>query len=94
MLQHQISFTTAEGTKVEYECALILSFVEEDGELKVLDIKDFADPEKRRACYPSLKQKVTWAVCSSCGDRMAHIFSDIPPPRPRLYPQSHSGPVV
>lgn len=44
-------WSTARGTKLDYDTLLILTFVEEDGTLKVLDIKDFADPQKRSAIH-------------------------------------------
>ena len=39
--------TTIDGTKIVYDGVGILTLVEEDGELKVLEWKDFPDPEKR-----------------------------------------------
>ena len=39
--------TTVDGTTIDYDSLTILSFVEEDGELKVLECKDFSDPQKR-----------------------------------------------
>lgn len=50
-------WSTADGTAVDYDTLLIFSFVEEDGELKVLEIKDFTDPEKRDA-FHALASKV------------------------------------
>jgi hypothetical protein len=44
-------WSTAGGTSVNYDTVLIFSFVDEDGELKVLDLKDFSDPEKRNAFH-------------------------------------------
>jgi hypothetical protein len=43
--------TTAEGATFEYDTLCIHSFVEEDGELKLLRSKDFSDPEKRNAFH-------------------------------------------
>ena len=37
------------GGTFPYDAIIILTLVEEDGELKVLHCKDFADPEKRMA---------------------------------------------
>ena len=48
-MQLTFVFTTVEGTELEYDAVAILHFVEEDGETKILTIKDFADPEKRSA---------------------------------------------
>lgn len=53
-MQHSFVFTTIDGSTIDYDCVLILSFVEEDGELKVLEGKDFSDPEMRRACYTQI----------------------------------------
>ena len=44
-------WATADGTVVNYDTVLIFTFVEEDGKLKVLDLKDFSDPEKRQAFH-------------------------------------------
>jgi len=44
-------WSTVDGTATNYDTVLIFSFIEEDGELKVVDIKDFADPEKRDAFH-------------------------------------------
>lgn len=45
----QITFhvTTADGTKLDYDSVIINTLVEEDGELKILENKDFCDPDKR-----------------------------------------------
>ena len=48
-MQLTFVFTTIEGTELEYDSLSIFYFVEEDGETKILTIKDFADPEKRSA---------------------------------------------
>ena len=44
-------FTTFDGTTVDYDTVFILTFVDEDGELKVIEAKDFSDPEKRGAFH-------------------------------------------
>ena len=44
-------WTTVDGLAINYDTLLIFSFVEEDGELKVLGIKDFADPVQRNALH-------------------------------------------
>lgn len=45
----QITFicTTVDDTTLEYDSVIINTLVEEDGELKILENKDFSDPEKR-----------------------------------------------
>lgn len=35
------------GTTFDYDSLSIFTLVEEDGAFKILDFKDFADPEKR-----------------------------------------------
>jgi len=44
-------WVTADGTVFNYDAVLIFTFVEEDGKLKILDLKDFSDPEKRQAFH-------------------------------------------
>jgi len=39
--------TTADGTTVDHDAVTIFSFIDEDEELKILEIKAFHDPEKR-----------------------------------------------
>lgn len=39
--------STVEGNTLEYNSLCILTLVEEDGELRIDDFKDFSDPEKR-----------------------------------------------
>jgi len=38
---------TADGQKLDYDSLSVLTLIEENGELKIADIKDFSDPEKR-----------------------------------------------
>ena len=42
-------YSTSFGATYNYDCLTIFTFVEEDGELKVLYCKDFADPQQRGA---------------------------------------------
>ena len=44
-------WTTPDGNSFDYDTLLVMSFVEEDGELKVCEIKDFSDTEKRKAFH-------------------------------------------
>ena len=44
-------WSTPDGNTVDYDSLSILSFAEEDGQLKVIDMKDFTDPEKRSAYH-------------------------------------------
>ena len=39
--------STIDGNTLEYDSVLVLTIVEEDGGLKISDVKDFSDPEKR-----------------------------------------------
>ena len=47
MAQITVVAFTADGTTLDYDSVSILTFVEEDGELKILECKDFSDPQKR-----------------------------------------------
>lgn len=38
---------TVDDDKLDYDSLAILTLVEEDGGLKVAELKDFSDPEKR-----------------------------------------------
>jgi len=51
VLQWTAMCTPPGGTTFEYDSLTIFSFVKEDGELKVLEFKDFADTEKRSNFY-------------------------------------------
>jgi len=43
------TLSTVFGTTLNYEAVLIFTLVEEDGEVKILLCKDFADPQQRSA---------------------------------------------
>jgi hypothetical protein len=47
MTQFTIVFSTVDGNVLDCDSLTIVTIVEEDGELKILEVKDFADPEKR-----------------------------------------------
>ena len=49
MTQTTLIFHTAFGATLNYETVLTHSLVEEDGELKVIHCKDFANPIQRSA---------------------------------------------
>ena len=49
--------TPHEGPAFEYESLSIITLVEEDGELKILEFKDFADLEKRNNFYKALAKE-------------------------------------
>ena len=51
MMQHSFLFTTKDGVGIDYEATAVFTFVEEDGEVKILDCKEFANPEHRDALY-------------------------------------------
>jgi len=48
-MQGESIATTISGITLPYEAVLIVTLAEEDGELKILHCKDFADPQKRSA---------------------------------------------
>lgn len=50
-MQHTGFFTTASGTTLDCDSVFIVSFVEENGALKVLEIKAFSSYEKRMAFH-------------------------------------------
>ena len=45
------AFFTVFGTTFNYDMHVIGSFVEEDGEIKLLHCKDFTDPKQRDALF-------------------------------------------
>ena len=49
--QATLVFHTPGEDRFSYDVVTIHTFVEEDGELKVLNCKTFADPGKRSACF-------------------------------------------
>jgi hypothetical protein len=49
--QGELIFHTPDGAKFSYDVVVILTLVEEDGELKILNCKSFADAEKRNAVF-------------------------------------------
>ena len=46
--------TTVFGEVLPYHSVAIVTLAEEDGELKVLDCKDFTDPQKRSAAMAGI----------------------------------------
>ena len=60
--QATVTYVTAEGTTLDYDTVCIVSFVEEDGGLKVLGIKDFADPQKRGAFHATAAKALAKGV--------------------------------
>ena len=49
MTQITAVFSTVFGATLNYDTVVIYTFVEEDGELKILNCKDFSDPRQRSA---------------------------------------------
>ena len=49
--QSSVTFTTVGGTTVDYNSLAVASFVEEDGQLKILEVKEFCDPQERNAFH-------------------------------------------
>ena len=47
MVQALVVFHTSDGHEIDKDCLVIFTVVEEDGQLKVSEIKDFVDPEQR-----------------------------------------------
>jgi hypothetical protein len=63
--QEKSLFYLVDGTTCEYDTLLILSLVEEDGEIKLLEIKDFCDPEKRSTFYSGAAKAAAKGVAAS-----------------------------
>ena len=57
MIQYTAFCTPPDGATFEYDSVAIITVVEEDGELKILEFKDFTDPEKRSNFYKTLSQE-------------------------------------
>ena len=51
MIQASTVFHTAAGDEFSFDGVFILTFVEEDGGLKILNCKSFTDTEKRSALF-------------------------------------------
>ena len=49
MTQITCVFSTVFGATLDYDTLLTYTFVEEDGELKILRCKDFGNPQQRDA---------------------------------------------
>ena len=43
--------STVDGTQLDYDSVAIVTLVEEDGQLKIANFKDFAVPEKRNKIH-------------------------------------------
>ena len=54
-----------DGTTHEYDSVSIFTLVEEDGETKVLESKDFADPHKRSAFYAGISKAAAQVAAAS-----------------------------
>jgi hypothetical protein len=67
MIQFRLTFVFSpdDSTKCEYDTVCIFSFVEEDGENKILEIKDFCDPQKRNAFYVEAEKAAAKGVAAS-----------------------------
>jgi hypothetical protein len=50
-MERSTLFNTVDGTTIDYNWVIILSLVDEDGEIKVLKTKELSEPENRRACH-------------------------------------------
>lgn len=56
MTQWTSLHTLPDGTTLDYDSLTIITLVEEDGKLKILEFKDFSDPEKRRNFHKAMSQ--------------------------------------
>lgn len=57
MLQWTVSFTSQDGAEFDYDSLAVFTLVKEDGELKLLEIKDFGDPNKRSYFFKFMTQE-------------------------------------
>lgn len=57
--------TTVDGTTHDYDSLSIFSLVEEDGEIKVLESKDFCDPQKRTTFFAGVAKAAAKGVQGS-----------------------------
>ena len=55
-MQLSAECSTVDSTLLDYDTVCIFSLAEEDGELKVVEIKDFADPQKRTTFFTVLSK--------------------------------------
>ena len=51
LVQFSAVFHTSDGHEIDQGCLAILSVVEEDGQLKIREIKAFTDPEQRNKLF-------------------------------------------
>ena len=51
MTQITVLITLIDGTVYDYDSLMVLSLVEEDGKIKILECRDFSDPYKRGAFH-------------------------------------------
>jgi hypothetical protein len=58
-------FSLVDGNTCDYDSLFILSFGEEEGEIKMLDLKDFCDPEKRSGFYAGAAKAAAKGVAAS-----------------------------
>jgi hypothetical protein len=54
MTQLTAVVSLVDGTTWDYESVVIISLVEEDGEMKLIEVKDFSDPQKRSGFYAGI----------------------------------------
>jgi hypothetical protein len=54
MTQLTVVISLVDGTTYDYETVVIISLVEEDGEIKLIGVKDFSDPQKRSGFYAGI----------------------------------------
>lgn len=64
MVQATATLTTVSGVTLSLETFGIITLVEEDGELKILHCKDFADPRKRNAVIAGAIKAATGRVAA------------------------------
>ena len=51
VVQHSVVMHTSDGHEFEKDCLGIFTIVEDDGQLKISEIKEFVDPEQRSKLF-------------------------------------------
>jgi hypothetical protein len=50
---------TTDGETLDYDTLMVITLIEEDGEPKIVNFKDFSDPEKRSKLHAWIAKNLT-----------------------------------
>ena len=64
-MQATTNVTAIDGGALNYESVMILTLVEEDGKLKVVELKDFVDPENHNAFLSAIAKTLAKKAATS-----------------------------